>query len=234
MPNQEGARRAGQGRVCGERSERTLDAPKRSRTMLRRSDTRNGLCLGRGLGGFVVCNLGPDLVPMRTHICPGIGQIFRRELAIRSQQFGVTGAQTPRLLQGPHRDSRAGDTRIVTGNAEDYVNALLDSARHGPISRRLSHREQATNARLPTNQTQVYPAVMPTPRVPAVQSHPEIMSGTVVFARTRVPFQTLIDYIEAGQPLSEFLEDFPTVSSEQAIAALEEAKEALLTLARPA
>jgi hypothetical protein len=44
------------------------------------------------------------------------------------------------------------------------------------------------------------------------------MSGTVVFSGTRVPFQTLIDYIEAGQPLSEFLEDFPTVSSEQAIA----------------
>jgi uncharacterized protein (DUF433 family) len=60
------------------------------------------------------------------------------------------------------------------------------------------------------------------------------MSGTVVFAGTRVPFQTLIDYIEAGQPLSEFLEDFPTVSSEQAIAALKEAKEALLTRARPA
>lgn len=60
------------------------------------------------------------------------------------------------------------------------------------------------------------------------------MSGTVVFAGTRVPFQTLIDYLEAGQPLSEFLEDFPTVSSEQAVAALEEAKEALLTLARPA
>ena len=64
---------------------------------------------------------------------------------------------------------------------------------------------------------QVYPAAMPTPRVPAIQSHPEIMSGTLVFAGTRVPFQTLIDYIEAGQPLSEFLEDFPTVSSEQAI-----------------
>ncbi len=42
--------------------------------------------------------------------------------------------------------------------------------------------------------------------------------------RPGVPFQTLIDYIEAGQPLSEFLEDFPTVSSEQAIAALKEAQ----------
>ena len=59
------------------------------------------------------------------------------------------------------------------------------------------------------------------------------MSGTAVFAGTRVPFQTLIDYLEAGQPLSEFLEDFPTVSREQDVAALEEAKEALLTRARP-
>ena len=69
---------------------------------------------------------------------------------------------------------------------------------------------------------------------PVVQSDPDVMSGTPVFAGTRVPFQTLIDYLEAGQPLSEFLEDFPTVSKEQAIAALEQAKEALLARARPA
>jgi len=67
-----------------------------------------------------------------------------------------------------------------------------------------------------------------------VHSDPEIMSGTPVFVGTRVPFQTLIDYLEAGQPLADFLEDFPTVSKEQAIAALEEAKEALLARARPA
>lgn len=69
---------------------------------------------------------------------------------------------------------------------------------------------------------------------PVVHSDPEIMSGTPVFIGTRVPFQTLIDYLEAGQPLPEFLEDFPTVSKEQAIAALEQAKEALLARARPA
>ncbi|MBI3303285.1 MAG: DUF433 domain-containing protein, partial [Deltaproteobacteria bacterium] len=63
---------------------------------------------------------------------------------------------------------------------------------------------------------------------PVVHSDPEIMSGTPVFVGTRVPFETLLDYLEAGQPLSEFLEDFPTVSKEQAIAALEQAKEALL------
>jgi uncharacterized protein (DUF433 family) len=77
-------------------------------------------------------------------------------------------------------------------------------------------------------------ADMPPPPVPVVHSDPEIMSGTPVFLGTRVPFQTLIDYLEAGQPLSEFLEDFPTVSKELAIAALEQAKEALLARARPA
>ena len=69
---------------------------------------------------------------------------------------------------------------------------------------------------------------------PVVHSDPEIMGGTPVFAGTRVPFQTLLDYLEAGQPLSEFLDDFPTVTRDQAIAALEQAKEALLTRARAA
>jgi uncharacterized protein (DUF433 family) len=67
---------------------------------------------------------------------------------------------------------------------------------------------------------------------PVVHSDPEIMSGTPVFVGTRVPFQTLLDYIEGGQRLSEFLDDFPTVSKEQAVAALEQAKEALLARAR--
>lgn len=73
---------------------------------------------------------------------------------------------------------------------------------------------------------------MPTRSV--IHSDPEILGGTPVFVGTRVPAQTLIDYLEAGQPLSEFLDDFPTVSREQAIAALEQAKEALLADARPA
>ena len=61
-----------------------------------------------------------------------------------------------------------------------------------------------------------------------VHSDPEIMSGTPVFVGTRVPFTTLFDYLEAGESLSDFLEDFPTVSKELAIAALEQAKDALL------
>jgi uncharacterized protein (DUF433 family) len=56
----------------------------------------------------------------------------------------------------------------------------------------------------------------------------------LLFRGTRVPFQALIDYIEAGHPLADFLDDFPTVSREQAIAALEQAKEAVLISARVA
>ena len=68
---------------------------------------------------------------------------------------------------------------------------------------------------------------------PVVHSDPDILGGTPVFVGTRVPFQTLLDYLEAGDPLDEFLDDFPTVTREQAIAALEQAKEALLADACP-
>ena len=66
---------------------------------------------------------------------------------------------------------------------------------------------------------------------PVVHSDPNIMGGTTVFVGTRVPFQTLLDYLEAGDPLAEFLEDFPTVTREQAVASLEQAKDALLARA---
>jgi uncharacterized protein (DUF433 family) len=57
---------------------------------------------------------------------------------------------------------------------------------------------------------------------------PEILSGEPGFRGTRVPFQTLLDYLEAGDTLDEFLEQYPGVSREQAIAALEEAKALML------
>lgn len=56
---------------------------------------------------------------------------------------------------------------------------------------------------------------------------PEIMSGAPCFKGTRVPVQTLFDYLQAGSPSDEFLENFPTVSREAAIAVLEVAKERL-------
>jgi uncharacterized protein (DUF433 family) len=60
-----------------------------------------------------------------------------------------------------------------------------------------------------------------------VSIDPEIMSGTPVFAGTRVPVQNLFDYIEGGEDLSEFLDDFPSVSREAAVAVLEMAKHTL-------
>ncbi|MGH7975041.1 MAG: DUF433 domain-containing protein [Limisphaerales bacterium] len=59
------------------------------------------------------------------------------------------------------------------------------------------------------------------------QSNPKILSGEVVFKGTRVPMQNLIDYFESGYSIDEFLDDFPTVTKEQAIHGLEEAKSLL-------
>lgn len=61
----------------------------------------------------------------------------------------------------------------------------------------------------------------------AVKSDPEILHGIPCFRGTRVPFQNLLDYLEAGRPLGDFLAQFPTVSRELAIQALEEAKDSL-------
>jgi uncharacterized protein (DUF433 family) len=58
---------------------------------------------------------------------------------------------------------------------------------------------------------------------PIVTSSPDILSGTPVFAGTRVPVQTLIDYLEGGETIDDFLAGFPTVSREQVVAFLEEA-----------
>lgn len=73
-----------------------------------------------------------------------------------------------------------------------------------------------------------------TDRTKVISSDPKVLGGTPVFTGTRVPIQALIDYLEAGQSLADFLQDFPTVTREQAIAALEAAKRALLADARPA
>ena len=59
---------------------------------------------------------------------------------------------------------------------------------------------------------------------PLVTRSDEVMSGAVVFAGTRVPVQTLLDYLEEGDTLDHFLEDFPTVTREHAVAVLELAK----------
>ncbi len=60
----------------------------------------------------------------------------------------------------------------------------------------------------------------------------DILGGMPVFVGTRVPVQTLLDYLEAGQPLDEFLDDFPTVRREQATQLLEMVKRSLLSTPR--
>jgi uncharacterized protein (DUF433 family) len=62
----------------------------------------------------------------------------------------------------------------------------------------------------------------------AITRDPEIMHGTPVFRGTRVPVQTLFDYLEGGDSLEDFLEGFPTVGRALAVEALEEAKHLLL------
>ncbi len=69
---------------------------------------------------------------------------------------------------------------------------------------------------------------------PVVHSDPEILGGTPVFFRTRVPLRNLIDYLEQGYSLDEFLDDFPSVTRPQALAALEAARDVLSASARPA
>ena len=61
-----------------------------------------------------------------------------------------------------------------------------------------------------------------------VSVSPEVMGGTPVFAGTRVPVQTLIEYLEGGESIEDFLEGFPTVTREQVIAFLEAALKAML------
>jgi uncharacterized protein (DUF433 family) len=64
---------------------------------------------------------------------------------------------------------------------------------------------------------------------PLISSSPERLGGAPVFAGTRVPVQTLIENLEAGHPLDQFVDDFPSVTRDHAVAVLELAKQALLT-----
>jgi len=76
---------------------------------------------------------------------------------------------------------------------------------------------------------------MSTPTLESVvRCDPEVLGGTPVFAGTRVPLKNLVDYLAAGDPLERFLEHFPSVTREQAVAALELAGTLLASRANPA
>jgi uncharacterized protein (DUF433 family) len=65
-----------------------------------------------------------------------------------------------------------------------------------------------------------------------ITKNPDVLGGTPVFSGTRVPFQNLLDYLEAGQTIDEFLDDFPTVSRRIAVEALEHAKALVISQLR--
>jgi len=67
---------------------------------------------------------------------------------------------------------------------------------------------------------------MPHPEI--IVRDPDVLGGTPVFRGTRVPFQALLDYLEGGQNLNEFLDDFRTVTRDAAVQALEQAKSLLV------
>ena len=67
-----------------------------------------------------------------------------------------------------------------------------------------------------------------------ITRNPDILGGTLVFVATRVPVRTLLDYLEAGDSLNEFLQDFPSVTREKAVAALQLARQMLVAHANSA
>jgi uncharacterized protein (DUF433 family) len=64
-----------------------------------------------------------------------------------------------------------------------------------------------------------------------ISRNPDVMGGTAVFAGTRVPVQTLLDYLEAGESIDDFLEGFPSVTRQQVIGFLEQAKDRMIEAA---
>jgi uncharacterized protein (DUF433 family) len=66
---------------------------------------------------------------------------------------------------------------------------------------------------------------------PIISASPDIMGGTPVFTGTRVPAETLLDYLKAGESIDDFLDGFPTVTREQVIALLEEAGKQVIGMA---
>jgi uncharacterized protein (DUF433 family) len=77
-----------------------------------------------------------------------------------------------------------------------------------------------------------YAVRMASPQSSIVSCDPEVMSGTPVFTGTRVPVQTLLDYIEGGDSIDEFLDGFPSVTRSQVVAFLEEGRALLVAKVR--
>src|SRR3990167_1348094 len=144
-----------------------------------------------------------------------------------------------RVLLRPQRQSRRGD-RLVFSGKEDR------SAHPPPAPGHRRRRRRAPRLTCPSERLEVLAlyyafagigariqkGVVMRSLASVVHSDPEILGGTPVFQGTRVPLRNLIDYLERGHSLDEFLDAFPSVSREQTVAALEAAHEALSSYAR--
>ena len=114
-------------------------------------------------------------------------------------------------------------------SVDQFVREAEEAAHHGwldfdPQERRRGILGTVGNMKSRKASQQAAPGI--------VHTDPEIMSGEPVFVGTRVPVKNLFDCLEAGETLSEFLDDFPSVTREQAVAALEIAKKAVESVAR--
>ncbi len=115
-----------------------------------------------------------------------------------------------------------GASRLGLNGASDDIERRIGVGNHWRRGQSESYILASLERLCPMNQSSV------------VRSDPHILGGTPVFVGTRVPVQALIDYIEGGHSLSEFLDDFPTVPREIVVAALEQAKAHLIADARAA
>src|SRR5262245_23183919 len=91
-----------------------------------------------------------------------------------------------------------------------------------------AHRRSGVPAIVADRRSEEYSHIM---TEPVISRDPDIMGGTAVFNGTRVPVQTFVDYLEAGESIDDFLEGFPSVTRNQVIAFLEEAKDRMIKAA---
>jgi len=165
---------------------------------------------------------GPDSVARSNPVLFGDARAVPTRGRYRSREIDDSFSQT----EGWLREIGASSSRVRLFVIPDNA-ALTYGGRVGVGCRvKVSHQRLLRLGRLHPVSKRDMLRVMDPKQI--VQSDPDIVSGTPVFVGTRVPVQALLDYLEGGETIDEFLDDFPSVSREQAIAFLEEAGRAFL------
>lgn len=134
------------------------------------------------------------------------------------------------------REQAVAESRVVE-SARNYANTFTNASREG--NRAFSDALPIAPCRKEVGMTHATWAPSPYARQsvaqsgPAVRSDSDIRGGELVFVGTRVPLRAMLDYLEAGDSLNEFLEDYPSVSRSQAVAALRQAERTMVSHAHP-